>query len=211
MIVKNNFTNVEKFLERIAETALRFAAYDVRQIARRSIKSGGKNRKSKRWRTSKPGEIPFYHSGKIKNAIDVEKVEDRYVVGPRSIPGGVKGARALEHGGTTTYRHYEEIPRPRKRKRKTVTAGRTRPKLAYPTRQQEASGDIYYKYFYSREAWENARQSAGFLALATRRKLITEEQIPLAARPTMRPALAKFAASNKMPVLVQRAARQVFK
>ena len=59
----------------VAKTALRFTAYDVRQTAQRSIKSGGKNKRSKNWQFSKPGEPPRSHIGTLSQAAKINEVK----------------------------------------------------------------------------------------------------------------------------------------
>ena len=93
---------VADLANKIARRTAEYTARDVKSAAARSMKSGGKNRRSKNYKHSKPGDPPLYHTGGIKKAIAFEETKDGYIVGPEA-RGTSKALKTLEKGGTGTF------------------------------------------------------------------------------------------------------------
>ena len=94
----------EKRALAVGKEAVKYTAWDIRQAAQRSIKSGGKNKRSKNWSFSKPGEPPKSHLGTLKNAISYEAVNDlTYLIGPER-RGASTTLKTLEYGGRGQFR-----------------------------------------------------------------------------------------------------------
>lgn len=208
---------IERNATRAVENAVKWTAFDVQRAAKASIKSGGKNRGAKNWQTSKPGEAPRSHVGTLKQAIRVAKESaTSYVVGSEKRGNG-SALRALEHGGESKTRatFYDDayVARIRRKKRpvsRQATSGRVHPKAARPytlyTRDNPRGVRVTeYRYFYSRDAWERARNTAAFQDWARTVRQTTVASIRIAARPFMAPALIKEANSSKMNARISRA------
>ena len=204
---------IEQRATRAVENVVKWTAFDVQRAAKASIKSGGKNRGAKNWQTSKPGEPPRSHVGTLKQAIRVERESaTSYVVGPEKRGNGT-ALRALEHGGESSIRstvygdaYVARMKRSRRKKNET----RVHPKAARPytlyTRDNPRGVRVSeYRYFYSRDAWERARNTAAFQLWAQSVRQTTVSSIRIAARPFMAPALMKEANSSKMNARISRA------
>lgn len=215
----------------VAKTALRFTAADVRQTARRSIKSGGKNKRSKKWEYSKPGEPPRSHIGTLKNAIQYEASADglSYMIGPER-RGASDTLKTLEYGGQGAFREVDYnadyVAKKRRRKRSarsfnkemrcrvhgTVRASRPKAKRPYYIYSKELGrGQLVrdYRYFYSEEEWRAATKSPAFQAWANAQRRLTVSHVHIDARPYMRPALAAQTTETKNALRMTRAARSV--
>lgn len=198
--------------------ALEWTAIDVMRSARASIKSGGKTRTSKNWQTSKPGEPPRSHVGTLKQAIRYERDGEGYVVGAPKL-GSSSALKALEHGGSSsikaTYYSEEYVANVKKKKRASAKAKRNgdvrvRPKTARPyiyyTKNNPRGVRVTeYQYFWSRDAWERARNATAFQTWARGVRQTETTSIRLAARPYMAPALAKEIVSTKTNARLARA------
>lgn len=204
---------IEQRATRAVENAVKWTAFDVQRAAKASIKSGGKNRGAKNWQTSKPGETPRSHVGTLKQAIRVAKESaTSYVVGSEKRGNG-SALRALEHGGESKTRatfyadaYVARMKRARRKKNET----RVHPKAARPytlyTRDNPRGVRVTeYRYFYSRDAWERARNTAAFQDWARTVRQTTVASIRIAARPFMAPALMKEATTAKMNARISRA------
>lgn len=215
----------------VAKTALRFTAYDVRQTAQRSIKSGGKNKRSKNWQFSKPGEPPRSHIGTLKNAISYEAAADglAYLIGPER-RGASTTLKTLEYGGQGAFREVDysaQYVAKQRRKRRaksfdstewrcrvhgTVRASRPKAKRPYYIYSKElGKGQTVrdYRYFYSEEEWRAAAKSPAFQAWAQAQRRLTVSHVRIDARPFMRPALAAQTTETKNAQRMTRAARSV--
>jgi hypothetical protein len=219
----------DQMAETVAAEALKYTAFDVRSAAIRSIKSGGKNKRSKNWRFSKPGEPPLSHLGTLKNAIRYEKTDSGYIIGPERV-GGSKALKVLEYGGEGEFRETsyaaEYIQKRRRRKKAksfesrgwrcsrhgTVRASRPATARRYFIYSKELGKGVYinsYQYFYSKEEWIAASKSPTFQAWARRQKMATRSTVSVAARPYMRPALAAQTTEAKNAARLTRAAKAV--
>ncbi len=197
---------------RAAERGAMWTAADVRSGARRLIKSGGKNPASKSYKVSKPGEAPRSHVGTLKQAIRYEKSgASTYVVGPEKAGSG-NVLKALEYGGKTTSRAVYATPGYFQRvsggangsSKRGGRNGRkqTRPRAARPyvvASEESPRGVVVrnYRYFYSRDAWERARNAAAFQTWGQSQKVSTAVTRLIQARPYMSPALAAAVAAEK--------------
>lgn len=184
-----------------AQRVAMWTAADVRSAAKRSIKSGGKPT-SKNYQASKPGEPPRSHVGTLKNAIRYAKIDEgTYVVGPEKTGnGGV--LKALEYGGTTTTRKSYATPGYYARASSPKRGKKTRPRAARPyvvATQENPRGTVVrnYRYFYSRDAWERARNAASFLLWASDQKIATAKTTLIQGRPYMAPALRAAVESER--------------
>lgn len=194
-----------------AARVVQWTAQDVRKTAKSSIKSGGKNRNSKTFRTSKPGEPPLSHTGRLKNAVRYRKLNGyAYAVGPDSateVPG------VLEHGGSgsSTATFYTEPYVRRMGRGRRASHGKVRPRAARPYTVVSRSGASMkvseYKRFYSREAWDRARTSPGFAAWANAQREKLSWSYGISPRPYMKPALVKETAPAKIKARFDRAGR----
>lgn len=213
----------------VAERAVLYTAEDVRRAAMRSIKSGGKNKRAKNWSVSKPGEPPKSHRGTLKNAIRYEKTgEASYLIGPERV-GASKTLRTLEYGGEGEFRETDFTANyvkkaGKKRRRKsfssasrrcrvhgTVRASRpqaTRPYYLYSSELGRGRWVREYRYFYSKEEWEAARNSVSFQSWAERQRRTTRTSVRVDARPFMRPALESQTTPAKSESRLLRAARR---
>ena len=238
--MKKSFTETFDGLLRTAEglaldtarEAVRFTAFDVRSAAMRSIKSGGKNKRSKNWSFSKPGEPPKSHLGTLKNAIQYERDGDfRYLIGPERV-GASKALRSLEFGGPGEFRetsYTANYVRKRSRRSKpksfdssswrcrvhgTVRASRPRASRPYYIWSRElGKGRTVrdYQYFYSKEEWQAAAKSPAFQSWAEKQRRTTRTHVRIDARPFMRPALAAQTTEAKNTSRLLRAARTAVK
>lgn len=212
--LESNIKNVARRADRAVQNVVRWTAWDVQRAAKTSIKSGGKNRGSKTWQTSKPGEPPRSHVGTLKQAIRVEKESaTTYVVGPEKRGAG-SALKALEHGGPSanraTYYSEEYLARAKKSKRAAKKSERVRPKTARPYTIYSKNNPrgvrvTEYQYFYSREAWERARQSQDFQSWARGVRQTLTTSIRIAARPYMAPALVRETSATKTSSRIARA------
>lgn len=89
-------------------------------------------------------------------------------------------------------------------------AGRVHPKAArsytlYTRDNPRGVRVTEYRYFYSRDAWERARNTAAFQDWGRTVRQTTVASIRIAARPFMAPALIKEANSSKMNARISRA------
>lgn len=222
-VAKQNLTDAQKTLEQAAETAAEWAAQDVRNAVRRLIKSGGKNERSKNWRTSAPGEPPLSHIGTLKRSIMYEKDPDGgFRVGAPAL-GSSRLARTLEEGGVgsrTTrtltpayFRRKFQKRRSRPRNRANDRrASKTRPAASRPYRvytSDRPTGKLVrdYLYFYSSSAWEAARNSSGFQAWARSVSTTSTLRFPVAPRPYVEPAFKAQTTQEKMQARIKRALR----
>lgn len=204
---------IEQRTTRAVENVVKWTAFDVQRAAKASIKSGGKNRGAKNWQTSKPGETPRSHVGTLKQAIHVAKESaTSYVVGSEKRGNG-SALRALEHGGESKTRatlYADAYVARMKRSRRKKNETRVHPKAARPytlyTRDNPRGVRVTeYRYFYSRDAWERARNTAAFQDWARTVRQTTVASIRIAARPFMAPALIKEATTSKMNARISRA------
>ena len=174
---------LEEYADVVAAKASSAAAADVRREARRSIKRGGE---------------------------------------PRTLERGGRG-RVVSVKYSASY--LARATRKKKRSRtadfsppcrKHGTARVTRPKAERPYTVYGEDGRFAtirdYRYFYSREEWEAARDSPGFLSWAKTARRRVEERVPVAPRPYMAPALAKTSspevAEPRLKRIVKAAARE---
>lgn len=188
-------SKIANFTQKVARTVAEYTAYDVRSRASRSMKSGGKNRRSKTYKSSAPGSPPLYHTGGIKNAIAVEETEGAYLIGPQA-KGGSKALKTLERGGngeivkTVVSDSYASKLR---RRPKQPAKGRTRPTTKRPYFVDMPDGKYkritQYRYFYTTDAWNKARNSAPFQSWASGQIRREKREVPVKARPYMKPAL----------------------
>ena len=215
----------------VAKTALRFTAADVRKAAQRSIKSGGKNKRSKNWQYSKPGEPPRSHIGTLKKAITYEASADglSYLIGPQQ-RGASTTLKTLEYGGQGSFKEVDYnaqyVAKKRKRSRAksfgnkewrcrvhgTVRASRPpakRPYYVWSAALGKGSWIREYRYFYSEEEWRAATKSPAFQAWAQAQRRLTVSHVHIDARPYMRPALAAQTTETKNAQRMTRAARSV--
>lgn len=216
--LERNLKNIDRRADRAIQNVVRWTAWDVQRAAKTSIKSGGKNRGAKSWQTSKPGEPPRSHVGTLKQAIRVEKESaTTYVVGPEKRGNG-SALKALEHGGPSairaTYYSEEYVARVKKAKRAAAKAKRedlrVRPKTARPYTLYMKNNPrgvrvTEYQYFYSREAWERARQSQDFQLWTSGVRQTLTTSIRIAARPYMAPALVRETSATKTTSRIARA------
>ena len=178
------------------------------------MKSGGKNRRSKNYKHSKPGDPPLYHTGGIKKAIAFEETKDGYIVGPEA-RGTSKALKTLEKGGTGTFSttvysaKYESTLRRRARPAK---GGKTRPATArkyfFTLSDGKTKSATQYRYFYSKDAWKRAVSSSRFLNWAKNAQWTEKKEVKIAPRPYMAPALKKETAPNRIEPRVKRVANQ---
>lgn len=208
---------------KIASTMVQWLAGDIKHAAKRSIKSGGKSQKSRSYKTSSPGQPPFYHEKTFLNTIQVGE-ENRqgirsYIIGAtKDSRFETTGVKALEHGGVTMQnrivspkeeglpkrKFYKTVQKLRGSKGhkvlKTVRAGKSvrerQSERGITTRHGKKT--YQYKYFRSRRAWENARSSPRFLRWASAGQVITKRAIHVRARPFMRPAYAKIMTNDNL-------------
>ena len=218
---------IEKFGRDVATSVACETAQGTRRDAAKSIKPGGKNRRSKSWATSKPGEPPRSHRGTLKGAIRYARDGDRFVVGPEALggSGGASTLRTLEKGGRgrfveTVYRgaYFDRAKRrpstPKRPSRPCAKHGTyrvDRPKTARPYDLYGPNGQYKrvttYRYFYSREEWEAARNAPRFQSWANGQKSVSTLRPQVAPRPYMAPALAANATPEKIRKRIQRAAK----
>lgn len=214
----------------VGKVAVKFTAIDVRRQAQRSIKSGGKNPRVKNWSVSKPGEPPKSHIGTLKKAIMYEAVNDStYLIGPERV-GASTTLKTLEYGGTGQFREVSYSANYVKKKRKRTraksyesaslrcrvhgTLRTTRPRATRPYyvySRDLGRGVIVrdYRYFYSREEWEAARNSPLFQAWAKTVRSSVTTRVHVDARPYMRPALASQTTPEKNEARLRRAVKNV--
>lgn len=164
---------VKRQAVRTVAKALRWTAADIHRRVKGSIKKRSRPKKKSAWKsatlpdwpTSPTGSPPFSHSGWLKNSIRYDAEGDRatsltYFIGvDGKSEGGISSV--LEKGGSTvqrkSVRHFtgRSLPGTRKSRKK-----RNRPE----TRVHPTVNGRTYHWFYSKEDWDAARQSAGFLA-----------------------------------------------
>ncbi len=229
----NAFNNLMKIAVQkayaIQQSALRYTAADVRRTAQRSIKSGGKSPSSKNYSFSKPGEAPKYHRSTLKQGIQYEKVDDgTYLIGPERVGVG-STLKTLEYGGKGSFTEtvytddYAKTRKQTKRRQKDIysrsyrcsvhgTVRASRPQASHPYRvytKGNPRGQVVrdYLYFYSYEEWEAASNSPRFQQWATTKRMTTRQEVDVAARPFMRPALAVETAAGKVQSRMTRAIR----
>ncbi|MBQ1277045.1 MAG: hypothetical protein IIY07_00205 [Thermoguttaceae bacterium] len=217
---------IAEFGRAVATSVARETAQGTARDAKKSIKPGGKNRRSKSWKTSKPGEPPRSHRGTLKGAIRYARDGDRFVVGPEAVGGrSASTLRTLEKGGRgrfveTVYRgaYFDRAKRrpstPKRPSRPCAKHGAyrvDRPKTARPYDLYGPNGQYKrvttYRYFYSREEWEAARNSPRFQSWASGQATVSTLRPQVAPRPFMAPALAANATSEKIRKRIQRAAK----
>lgn len=219
MRVVKKIETIERNATRAVENVVKWTAFDVQRAAKASIKSGGKSRNAKNWQTSKPGEPPRSHVGTLKQAIRVAKESaTSYVVGSEKRGNGT-ALKALEHGGESSIRStvYDDayVANVGKKKRAAAKAKRAgtlrvhpkaaRPYYLYTKNNPRGVRVTEYQYFYSRDAWERARNTAAFQDWGRTVRQTTVASIRLAARPFMAPALMKEATTAKMNARFSRA------
>lgn len=199
---------------KIAKRTAEYTARDVKSAAARSMKSGGKNRRSKNYKHSLPGNPPFYHTGGIKKAIAFEETSEGYVVGPEA-RGTSKALKTLEKGGPGTFsktvysQGYESTLRRRARPAKN---GKTRPATArkyfFTLSDGKTKSATQYRYFYSKDAWKRATSSPDFLNWAKKAQWTEKKEVKIAPRPYMAPALKIETAPNRIQPRIKRVANQ---
>jgi len=219
----------EKRALAVGKEAVKYTAWDIRQAAQRSIKSGGKNKRSKNWSFSKPGEPPKSHLGTLKNAISYEAVNDlTYLIGPER-RGASTTLKTLEYGGRGQFREVSYsanyVTKRRKRTRaksyesaslrcrvhgtlRTTRPRATRPYYVYSKEIGKGVTVRDYRYFYSREEWLAATKSSAFQAWAKSVRSSTTTSVRVDARPFMRPALASQTTPAKNEARLRRAAKK---
>lgn len=205
---------VKDLTDKIAKRVAEYTARDVKSAAARSMKSGGKNQRSKTFKRSSPGDPPFYHTGGIKKAIAYEETADGYVVGPEA-HGTSKALKTLEKGGTsvltkTSYsKFYKDSLRRRARPGKD---GKTRPATArkyfFALSGGKTKTVTNYRYFYSKESWKRATTSAKFLAWTKTAQWTEKKEVKIAARPYMAPALKVETAPSRIQPRIKRVVNQ---
>lgn len=206
--------------DRVVQNVLRYTAADVRRAASRSIKSGGRNMRSKNWTTSKPGEPPRSHKGTLKQAIRHTQTDSlTYIVGPERL-GASSALKTLEYGGSGTVKatFYDEqyVANRRKSRRKRKGAEPVRPRAKKPYRvvsKTNPNGVIVrdYLYFKNSGAWERAAASSRFQSWASRMRTVETKTVRVEPRPYMRPALEQETADEKANARMTRAIRAVQK
>lgn len=123
----------DKFEARSLKLAQRYlvaTAADARKAVKASLKSGGKNRYSKTYKTSAPGEPPLTHGKRLKQSIRYDVENPALVrIGAPSISGS-KTAKVLEKGGagkiTETRTRDDYFERRKKNARQTANNLRKR-------------------------------------------------------------------------------------
>lgn len=216
-IVVNLSNIVAERASKVALDALRYTAADVRRAAQRSIKSGGKTRQSKNWQTSRPGEPPRSHKGTVKQTIQYARQDGgSYLIGPTKV-GASKALKTLEYGGTgevrTTFYDESYLKRRRQSARKRKSPDPVRPRAKKPYRVASRSNHKGvmvrdYLYFKNSVAWSRATASAGFQAWASRMKTTETQNVRVAPRPFMRPALQTETTDAKNRARMTRAIRR---
>ena len=178
------------------------------------MKSGGKNRRSKNYKHSKPGDPPLYHTGGIKKAIAFEETKDGYIVGPEA-RGTSKALKTLEKGGTGTFSttvYSKEYEATLRRRARPAKGGKTRPATArkyfFTLSDGKTKSATQYRYFYSKDAWKRAVSSSRFLNWAKNAQWTEKKEVKIAPRPYMEPALKKETAPNRIEPRVKRVANQ---
>ncbi len=199
---------------KIAKRTAEYTARDVKSAAARSMKSGGKNRRSKNYKHSKPGDPPLYHTGGIKKAIAFEETKDGYIVGPEA-RGTSKALKTLEKGGTGTFSttvYSKEYEATLRRRARPAKGGKTRPATArkyfFTLSDGKTKSVTQYRYFYSKDAWKRAVSSSRFLNWAKKAQWTEKKEVKIAPRPYMNPALKKETAPNRIEPRVKRVANQ---
>lgn len=200
--------------DRAAVKAAEWTAIDVRNVAKRLIKSGGRNERSPNWRTSRPGEPPLSHTGTLKNSIRYEKDpndKSAYNVGAPAL-GSNRIAKVLEEGGqgkkTTRTLTPAYFRRRFGRRKKGVNVSRpaaSRPYRVYSSSRPTGKIVRDYLYFKSRQAWERARSSAHFQAWVRSVSTSSSVTLPVESRPYIEPAYKAQTTPEKMRRRIERA------
>jgi len=210
--IRQNRVNLEKMEKRVVDAArkrLVATAADIRKGVQASLKSGGKNRYSKTFQTSKPGEPPKTHGNRLKRSIRYEiESPDKITVGAPSFAGS-RTAATLEKGGkgkvTETTLDAASYERRAKRARsvaKEAKAARergetpaTKPTAKRPYRLRSESGKtrrvVNYERFTSAEAAKRAISAPGFKAWRDRIQQTKTTTLEVRARPFVAPAAKK--------------------
>lgn len=210
---------IAKYGRAVATSVAKETAQGTARDAKKSIRPGGKNRRAKSWKTSEPGEPPRSHRGTLKNAIRFARDGDRFVVGPEAVGGwSASTLRTLESGGRgrfveTVFRadYFDRASRrPRSRPcAKRGTRRVDRPKASRPYDVYGPDGRskriTNYRYFYSREGWEAARNAPEFQRWASTRKTVSTLRPQVAPRPFMEPAFAANLTPEKIRKRIRRA------
>lgn len=205
---------VKDLADKIAKRTAEYTARDVKSAAARSMKSGGKNRRLKSYKHSKPGDPPLYHTGGIKKAIAFEETKEGYVVGPEA-RGTSKALKTLEKGGTGTFSttvYSKEYEATLRRRARPAKGGKTRPATArkyfFTLSDGKTKSATQYRYFYSKDAWKRAVSSSRFLNWAKTAQWTEKKDVKIAPRPYMNPALKKETAPNRIQPRIKRVANQ---
>lgn len=219
-------SSIEQFLagkaqltaERLKQASVivaEWTAKDVRQEVRRLIKSGGRNERSKNWRTSSPGEPPLSHTGTLKRSIRYERAtsdDTEFVVGAPAL-GSSRLPRVLEEGGigkrTTTTLSPSYFKRRFSRRKRTKNQ-KPYPTAARPYRvysSDKPMGKIVreYLYFHSSSSWGRAKASADFQAWSRSVKTTSTLRFPVEPRPYIAPAQERQTSKERMEKRIQRA------
>jgi len=195
--VRNAFLALGDAAKVQARKRLIAVAADARKEIQRSLKSGGKNRYSKTYRSSKPGEPPLTHGGALKRSIRYEvQKDDKIIVGAPSVAGS-KTAKTLERGGvgaiteTTFDAGYFALRR--KRARAAKAAGVQKPELARAHTMRSEDGKTRrvrtYERFSSKEAAQNAASAPEFQAWRGRVQKTTVTRVDVKPRPFVAPGV----------------------
>ena len=180
-------------------------AADIRKAIQRSLKSGGKDRYSKSYQTSRPWEPPRTHGKRLKQSIRYEIRGDKIIVGAGSIAGG-RTAKILEEGGegtiketTTRPGYFEERKRRAQQqsraRRAAIKSGavpeeRPKTKRGYTMRSESGQTRRVTKYerFTSEASARRAMNSPGFKTWREKVQKTTTVKVRIEPRPYVTPA-----------------------
>ncbi len=209
-----------------ARKALVAKASDVRKAVQSSLKSGGKNKFSKTYQSSKPGEPPKTHGKRLKSSIRYEiETPDRIKVGAPSISGS-KTARVLEKGGegsfTETKQKADYFARRKARAKAQASKERqakkngenvqTKPKAKRPYYVRGENGEIRrvgkYERFTSEAAAKRAEAASEFQRWRESVQRTTTVKVNVKPRPFVLPAAQKESDPEREKARYNRIARR---
>jgi len=198
--------NLDRFSDvsqRRAEKFLVATAADVRKTAQRSLKSGGKNRYSKTYKSSKPGEPPLTHGSRLKRSIRYEiNGAGAVTVGAPSFAGS-KTAGVLEKGGSGSitetrarddyFERRKKNARLAKKNRSAANVPPLKSKRAYTLVSESGSTRrvSVYERFKSEQAAKRAAAAPKFQAWRGKVQETKTTETNVQARPFVKPAVEK--------------------
>jgi len=145
------FDKFEARSVKLAQKYLVATAADARKTVKASLKSGGKNRFSKTYKSSLPGEPPLTHGKRLKQSIRYDVENPALVkIGAPSIAGS-KTAKVLEKGGkgTSTETRLRDDNFERRKKRARQAASLQRKKKDAPTSASQSVPSLPTKRAYT--------------------------------------------------------------